>query len=72
MRLQDLFRDNDMILSDKGRLCLRKAVKDAFPILHHLDDAMTGRFMWLYDLNDEDCLRILNLTVKYASLWAFS
>lgn len=72
MKIQDLLRENNITLSSKGRACLILAIKDVYPILKIMDERVVGRFIWAYDLNDEDCLRILHLTIRYAKLWAFS
>lgn len=50
-----------------------KAFQDVYPNLQFIsdDDRTIARFM-VYDLPDEDCLKILQLTARYAGLWAFA
>lgn len=69
MRLDYIFRQNYMVLTDKGKECLLKAVIDFYDLP---DDNLARKYTWCYDLNDEDCLAILQMTVRYAKLWAFA
>lgn len=70
--IQGLLRENNMAFSEKGKLCIIKAIKDYYPILQSIDERITSKYIWCYELNDEDCLAILHLASRYAKLWAFS
>jgi hypothetical protein len=73
MILIEFLRENKFILSDKGQQVISKALKEVYPNLEDwkADDKTISRFIG-YDLPDEDCLKILQLAARYASLWAFA
>ncbi len=73
MILIDYLRVNSIQLSSKGTHAMAKAIKDVLvPVDDGIDDeALVGRVL-TYDLSEEDCLKIIQLTAKYAKLWLFS
>jgi len=70
MTIDDFFRLHGFYLSDKGRECFRLAIKEHYPFIK--EDRIVNKFIWAYDLNDEDVARLVILANKYAKLWAFS
>ncbi len=74
MILIEAFREEGLILSDKGIGAMAKALKEIFPALDTIDwddNRLVGHFL-LLDLKDDDCLKLLQLASKYAKLWLFS
>jgi hypothetical protein len=72
MRLIDLFRENEITLTAKGNEAMIKVVKEIYPHLASVaSDSILGKVM-VYDLHNEDCLKILQMTARYAGLWAFA
>lgn len=73
MILIEFLRENDVQLSSKGTGAMAKAIRDVLsPIDDGIEDeVLVGRVL-TFDLPEEDCLRIVELTGKYAKLWLFS
>jgi hypothetical protein len=75
MILLEYFRENEITLSKKGVSAMGKAIRNLYPNMDmwypHEDDEMVRRII-SFELPDEDCLKILQLTAKYAGLWAFA
>ena len=73
MILIEYLRDNDVQLSSKGMGAMAKAIRDVFdPVDDGIDDeSLVGRVL-TYDLEEAECLKIIELTTKYAKLWIFS
>lgn len=77
MILLEYLRENEVYLSKKGISAMAKAVSDLYPNLNGVfvehDDAeyWVSKIMVL-ELPEADCLKILQLTAKYAGLWAFA
>jgi hypothetical protein len=72
MRLIDLFRENEITFTARGKEAMIKAVKEIYPHLASVaSDSMLGKVI-VYDLSNEDCLKILQMTARYAGLWAFA
>lgn len=74
MRLIEVLQENESKLSEKGRSAMARAVREVFPTLNDPqvpDTVVVGRAL-VYDIADEDCLKILELTARYAGLWAFA
>jgi hypothetical protein len=73
MILIEYLRENEIQLSSKGSSAMAKAIRDVFEIVDDGidDDKLVGRVL-TYDLTQEECLRIMELTAKYAKLWLFS
>jgi hypothetical protein len=68
MRLIDLFRENEITLTPKGNEAMIKVVKEIYPHLASVaSDSMLGKVI-VYDLPNEDCLKILQMTARYAGL----
>jgi hypothetical protein len=75
MILLEYLRENELNLSDKGISAMGKAIRNIYPNMDmwypHDDDEMVRRIITL-ELPESDCLQILQLTAKYAGLWAFA
>lgn len=74
MRLIEILQENESKLSDKGRSAMARAIREVFPTLNDdqvPDYKVVGRAL-VYDLSEEDCLKILQLTARYAGLWVFA
>jgi len=73
MILLEYFRENEITLSKKGTSAMARAVKEIYPTLslYFEDDELVGRVLPI-ELPDTDCLKILQLTARYAGLWAFA
>lgn len=77
MILLEFLQENQLTLSKKGIQAMGKALKDVYPHMDmwitHDDDGeyLIGKIL-VIELPDEDCLKILQLTAKYAGLWAFA
>lgn len=75
MILLEYLRENELTLSKKGIEAMGKAIENIYPNMDmwhwHDSDEMVRRII-TFDLPDEECLKILQLTAKYAGLWAFA
>ncbi len=71
MIIREFFKENNVIISDKGEECLIAAVRDVFPALRTLPIENVMAFFYI-DLPEKDCIKILHRTVKYAKLYIFS
>ena len=73
MILIEFLREHDVQLSSKGTGAMAKAIRDVLsPIDDGIEDeVLVGRVL-TFDLHEEECLRIVELTAKYAKLWLFS
>lgn len=73
MILLDLLRENELSLSKKGIHAMVKAIKEVYPhtdmwLTHDEDGEYFVRKIIAIELPDEDCLKILQLTARYAGL----
>jgi hypothetical protein len=73
MILIEYLRENQVQLSKKGSAAMAKAIRDIFGISNDGtdDEDLVGIFL-TNELKEEDCLKIIELTSKYAKLWLFS
>lgn len=73
MMLIEFLKENEIQLSGKGTNAMARAIRDVLdPVDDGVDDeTLVGRVL-TYDFSEEECLRILQLTAKYAKLWLFS
>jgi hypothetical protein len=79
MKLNDIWRDNKLFLSEKGTICLAKAILDSNPLfLLSLDDywpitnqRISESFGEL-NLPEDEIVKVLNLFERYTKLWIFS
>lgn len=69
MIIQDFLEENNFIFSNKGRECLNLAIRDIYP---NLPKEYTWYIYLACDLKEEECLSIINLTIRYLKLSAFS
>jgi hypothetical protein len=77
MILLEYLRENELTLSQKGISAMTMAFKEVYPhtsmwIQHDEDGEYFVRKFLALDLPEEDCLKILQLTARYAGLWAFA
>lgn len=72
MRIIDLLQNNELSLSEKGLRSMIRAFQYVCPDLRALTSDEDIAYLIVYDLPEEDCLKVLQLTVKYANLWAFA
>ena len=74
MILIEYFRDNEIMLSEKGRASFAKAIRDVFPNLYTdlIEDNKLISWIMIIQLKEEDALKILQLAAKYSKLWLFS
>lgn len=73
MILIEFLKENDVQLSSKGTGAMAKAIRDVFEMVDDgiEDEVLVGRVLTM-NLEEDDCLRIVELTGKYAKLWLFS
>ena len=77
MILLDFLRENELTLSKKGISAMVMAFKEFYPhtsmwIQHNEDGEYFVRKFLAIDLPEADCLKILQLTARYAGRWAFA
>ena len=73
MKLIEYLQENRFKISDKGRSAMAKAIKEVFPTVDDgtPDFKLVARVL-VWELPEKDCLAILQLTARYAGLWAFA
>ena len=71
MILQNVLKENKLVFSDKGEECLMLAIKQVLPNLK-INKRTLGIFVGVYEFSEEDCIKIIHLTSKYAKLYALS
>lgn len=73
MILREYLNENEVYLSKKGILAMSKAIKDVFASIDDgVPDEALVRYVLGWELKEEDYLKIMQLTSKYAKLWIFS
>lgn len=76
MILLDFLRENELTLTTKGINAMGKAIKEVYPNtdmwIHGKESEYWVRSILALEIPEEDCLKILQLTARYAGLWAFA
>lgn len=73
MILIEFLRENEIKLTEKGIAIIAKVLRDMYPTLDtELPDSKIVYRALVWDMPEEQCLKILQYSAKYASLWAFA
>lgn len=68
MIIKDFLKENNFTLSPKGIEYLHLAIREMYP---NLPKDKEYYIYLAYDLNEEECIKILLLTIRYLKVSAF-